>query len=90
MQVFIYRSRRRRETYLYLAQRDDFDPVPPALREAIEPLEFRFEFVLDATRGLAREDPDVVRRNLKDAGFHLQAPRDLVLVDDGASAGGNA
>ncbi len=28
MQVFIYRSRRRNETYLYLAERDDFDRVP--------------------------------------------------------------
>ncbi|HPF72524.1 MAG: YcgL domain-containing protein [Rhodanobacteraceae bacterium] len=88
MQVFIYRSRRRNETYLYLAERDDFDRVPEALLKAIEPLEFSFSFELSSGRALASEDPAIVRRNLSDAGFHLQSPRDLAVVD--ASSAGDA
>ena len=86
MQVHIYRSRRRPDTYLYLTQRDEFDGVPAALLQAIEPLEFSFSFALEDGRTLASEDPAVVRRNLADAGFHLQSPRDLSLVD-GRDAG---
>lgn len=86
MQVHIYRSRRRPDTYLYLARRDDFERVPTALLQAIEPLEFSFSFELGSERSLARENPAIVRRNLGDAGFHLQSPRDLSAVD--APAGG--
>ncbi|MCB1560028.1 MAG: YcgL domain-containing protein [Xanthomonadales bacterium] len=82
MQVFIYRSRRRPDTYLYLGERDDFGRVPAPLRQAIEPLEFSFSFALETGRRLAQEDPALVRRNLDTAGFHLQSPRDLNGVPD--------
>ncbi|MEZ5465265.1 MAG: YcgL domain-containing protein [Lysobacteraceae bacterium] len=87
MQVHIYRSRRRPDTYLYLAEPDDFERVPAVLLQAIEPLEFSFSFALDDGRALAKEDPAVVRRNLADAGFHLQSPRDLNAVNAAESNG---
>ena len=90
MQVHIYRSRRRPDTYLYLAQLDDFERVPAALLQAIEPLEFSFSFALEEGRQLASENPAIVRRNLDDAGFHLQSPRDLSAVDVADSGAADA
>jgi len=74
MRCYVYRCTRRAQTYLYLAERDAFGRLPPSLREQLGELEFALEFVLDANRRLARENPAVVRANLADNGFHLQFP----------------
>jgi len=74
MQVFVYRSRRKADTYVYLARRDGFDLLPPALHDSLAPLDFALEFTLGPERRLAREDPEAVRRNLDTQGFHLQLP----------------
>jgi uncharacterized protein YcgL (UPF0745 family) len=74
MRCHVYRSLRRADAYVYLAQRDDFDALPEALRAGLMPLHHVLELELDPGRRLAREDSAVVRANLLQCGFHLQAP----------------
>ena len=79
MRCYVYKSRRRADTYLFLAQRDDFARVPEDLRATLGELVFAFEFDLTPGRKLARGDGEAVRANLADRGFHLQFPPPEVL-----------
>lgn len=74
MHAFVYKSRRKPDTYLYLSERDAFSRVPDAVRLPLGPLEFVLDVELHPGRRLARADAEVVRRNLQDQGFHLQQP----------------
>lgn len=71
---WVYRSSRKDETYLYLADKDAFDPVPEALLKAMGRLELVLELTLTPERSLAREDVNQVLANLRGQGFHLQMP----------------
>lgn len=74
MHVFVYKSQRKADTYLYLLARDGFDILPVAVRAPLGELTPVLEFDLVEGRTLARADPAVVRANLKERGFHLQFP----------------
>jgi uncharacterized protein YcgL (UPF0745 family) len=74
MQAYVYKSRRKSETYVYLRERDGFGLIPEPLRVSLGGLDFVLEIALDAQRKLAREDPAVVLANLVARGFHLQFP----------------
>lgn len=74
MHAYVYKSRRRADTYLYLACRDGFDRLPTALRQALEPFQYLLDVALTPRRTLAREDPRTVRANLARQGYHLQWP----------------
>jgi hypothetical protein len=74
MQVFVYRSRRQADTYVYLRERDAFACLPDELAARLAPFDFSLDFELTPERRLAREDPAVVRHNLLARGFHLQLP----------------
>ena len=74
MQAYVYKSLRKADTYVYLAARDDFTRLPEPLRTQLGPLAFVLEVALTPERGLAQEDPVVVRENLAMRGFHLQFP----------------
>ena len=74
MHVFVYKSLRKADTYLYLLVREGFDVVPEAVRAPLGALQPVLEFDLVEGRRLARADPRVVRANLLDRGFHLQFP----------------
>ena len=71
---WIYRSERKDETYLYLAEEDGTDKVPAALLTALEPLTFVMELDLHAGRKLARADVVRVMADLNERGFYLQMP----------------
>ena len=74
---WVYRSPRVQEMYLYLAEEDVFDPVPPALLARFgEPI-LVIELELSSERELAREDVNEVMANLRGRGFHLQIPTQL-------------
>ena len=77
MQAYVYKSRRRADTYVYLAARDAFDRLPEPLRNQLGPLQFVLDVDLAPGRRLARENPDEVRANLAARGFHLQFPPKL-------------
>ena len=74
MQAYVYKSLRKADTYVYLAQRDEFARLPEPLRTQLGTLQFVLEVALTPERKLAREDVAVVRENLVMRGFHLQFP----------------
>lgn len=65
--------------YLYMAKRDDFSDVPETVLKGLGELQPALEFVLDATRKLAVENPQEVLKNLQQRGFHLQVSDPLGL-----------
>lgn len=74
MQAYVYKSRRKADTYVFLAERDGFSRMPEAVRQQLGELSFVIEVALDAQRRLAQSDPDLVRANLRAHGFHVQFP----------------
>ncbi len=72
MNVFVYRSLKKNGYYLYTSERDNFEVVPEALLAGLGQLEFALDFELTSDRKLASENPETVRQNLLNAGYHLQ------------------
>lgn len=79
MLCHIYRSSRKLDTYLYLADKDDFSVVPADLLRVFGSPEFSFSFDLTQERELAREDAGEVRDNLTSQGYHLQLQNDILV-----------
>ena len=73
VQCWIYRSERKFETYLYVAQ-EATDAVPPGLLATMQPLELVMQLDLTPTRALARADVVQVIKDLRTQGFYLQMP----------------
>ncbi len=74
MQSFVYASRRKPDTYVWLRRRDDFDPLPAPLREQLGELRFVLEIDLGAERQLPHENAVTILANLDGQGWHLQLP----------------
>ena len=87
MHAYVYKSLRKADTYVYLAEREDFGRLPELLRGQLQPLQFVLDVDLSPERKLAREDPAQVRENLVARGFHLQLPPS-VAADPMSSAWG--
>lgn len=74
MQCFIYRCSNKPDLYIYLAEEDVFDNVPPAIFNSLGIVEFSMELEITADTRLAREDSATVLSNLQQHGFHIQLP----------------
>ena len=74
MLAHVYKSLRKANTYVYLAERDGTGRLPPALRAQLEPLAFVLEVALTPGRTLAQADAGAVREHLAARGFHVQMP----------------
>jgi uncharacterized protein len=74
MHCFVYASQRKANTYLWLAQRDNFKAIPASLAVMLGDLRFVLEVELHAHRRLPHEDVDVVMDHLRTQGWHLQLP----------------
>lgn len=74
MRCHVYKSRVRPDTYVYLAEEDGFDVLPPFLRQRLGALDAALQFDLTAQRRLARADAARVIRALETQGFYLQLP----------------
>ena len=74
MLAHVYKSRKRADTYVYLARRDDFAALPEPLKSGLGVLDFVLAVELGPERKLARENPAEVMQNLAARGFHLQFP----------------
>ena len=85
MQAYVYKSRRKADTYVFLAARDDFTRVPEPVRVQLGELAFVLEVALTPERRLAQSDPERVRANLAAHGFHVQFPptAPALVGDDG-------
>jgi uncharacterized protein YcgL (UPF0745 family) len=74
MRCFVYRSRRKRDAYLYLRTKDEFSRLPVGLMAVFGQPEFALEFDLTPGRRLASVDARQVLKNLEAQGYYLQMP----------------
>ncbi len=81
MEVYVYSSDRKSGYYVYLANKDAFDVIPDALQSALGKLSLALSFDLNARKKLAQEDPEKVRKNLEQNGFHIQISDPLLNPD---------
>ncbi|MEO5831168.1 MAG: YcgL domain-containing protein [Rhodanobacter sp.] len=80
MQCFIYASRRKADSYLWLAERDAFGKLPESLILLLGELHFVMEVPLDEQRKLPVEDTLQVLAHLREQGWHLQLPPQQTLA----------
>lgn len=78
MRAYVFKSLKKADTYVYLAAREDFAALPEPLRTQLGALQFVLEVELTPERTLSQEDPQVVRANLAQRGFHLQFPKTVL------------
>lgn len=74
MRTFVYASRRKPDTYVWLRERDHPHALPAPLREALGELRFVLEFDLDGERQLPHENARDILAHLDSRGWHLQMP----------------
>lgn len=75
MYCAIYKSKLRQDTYLYLANKDDFTRLPDNLVTLLGKPLYVMDLELSPTRKLAQENVLEVMQNLQVRGWHLQLPR---------------
>ena len=75
MQCYVYRSRRKPGSYLFLPIKDEFNRVPETLLKIFGTPEFSFEFELSPARNLViKADPQEMLKVIQENGFYLQLP----------------
>ena len=74
MHAYVYKSRLKPDTYVYVPRRDDFIALPAPLLTSLGTLAFVLDVALDAQRRLAQADPEKVRSEMSERGFYLQVP----------------
>ena len=79
MITYIYRSSRKPDTYLYLAEKDDFSKIPNGIVNSLGIIEFSMELEIRNDMKLAKENPITVIDNLTEHGFHLQLASDTTI-----------
>lgn len=76
MKTVIYKGSKKRDSYLYIEQEDDFSRVPEVLLGAMGKLELVMTLELSAEKKLARADIQQVMKALEQDGFYLQMPEE--------------
>ncbi len=74
VQCYVYRSARRADTYLFVADKAQIDELPAELLKLFGRPEFSFEFTLTPQRELVNARAEDVLRALHEQGFYLQLP----------------
>jgi uncharacterized protein len=74
----IYRCSKKDEMYLYIHEDKTKDDLPEELITMVKELTHVIDLELTPERKLAREDVNVVMKNLKEKGYHLQMPPDPI------------
>ncbi|OOS00618.1 hypothetical protein B0187_01575 [Haemophilus paracuniculus] len=70
----IYKSLRKEGMYLYVAKRDQFDPVPADLRQMFGKPQFVMMFNLAGEKQIKRVDNREIMQAIENQGFYLQMP----------------
>jgi uncharacterized protein YcgL (UPF0745 family) len=78
----VYRSEKKAETYLYLADHLPFDELPTELREQFGEATFVLSLELSADRELARVEVTRVLASLEETGYYLQLPPELPVEEE--------
>lgn len=79
MHAYVYKSLKRADTYVFLAERDAFTCLPKPVAEQLQPLAFVLDVALTPERKLPRADVQQVREALCTRGFYLQVPPSAAL-----------
>ena len=74
MQCFVYRSRKKADTYLYISKQDGFSTIPEGLMRLFGKPEFTLKFDLTPNRKLAVANARDIIDSLNQQGFYLQMP----------------
>ena len=74
IEVQVFRSARKADTYLFLPVGDSYDDLPDALREHFGDATAFLSFWLHEERFLAQADPLQVLSSIREQGFYLQLP----------------
>ncbi|QRN54041.1 YcgL domain-containing protein [Dyella caseinilytica] len=87
MHCFVYASQRKANSYVWLAQKDNFKAIPASLAVLLGDLRFVLELELHAERRLPYEDVEVVMEHLRTQGWHLQLPpQEMLATRSGAAS----
>jgi uncharacterized protein YcgL (UPF0745 family) len=65
--------------YLYLANDKEMDDLPQELLKLIGKYTHAMELDLNSRKKLTNENIESVKTNLKDKGYHVQLPRNLII-----------
>lgn len=74
MKCFIYKTDKKPELYLYLADKEAFDCVPEDLMRWFSRAELVMEVDLSERKKMARVDLEELKSGLADKGYFLQLP----------------
>lgn len=74
MLCIVYKSSRRPDTFVYVADPDALSKLPAALTQGFGALAEVLRFELTPERKLAREDARLVCENIANIGYHVQFP----------------
>lgn len=72
----VYRCSKQDGMYLYIHEDKTSDDLPEELIKMTKELTHTMDLELSSERKLAREDVNVVMKNLEEKGYHLQMPPD--------------
>ena len=78
----VYRSDKKAETYVYLAEDMEFDDLPTQLQEQFGVPAFVLCLELSTELNLARVDVTKVLESLAEHGFYLQLPPKLPVEEE--------
>jgi uncharacterized protein YcgL (UPF0745 family) len=78
----VFRSEKKAETYLYLADSLPFDELPAELRDQFGEATFVLSLELSESRNLARVDIIKVIESLLESGYYLQLPPELPVEEE--------
>ena len=74
MEISVYRSDRKPDTYLLVRVEEGLSRVPETLLKTFGTPSHSFDFTLDDGKQLQRVEPDVLKAQLTESGFYLQLP----------------
>ena len=72
----VYRCSKQDGMYLYIHENKTSKDLPKELIKMVKDLTHTLDLELSPERKLAREDINMVMKNLKEKGYHLQMPHD--------------
>ena len=78
----VYRSDRKAETYLYLADEMAFEDLPEELQQRFGEPAFVMKLLINPDKPLARVDVEQVLISLKEQGYFLQLPPKLPIEEE--------
>lgn len=73
---YVYKGKRRNDSYLFVLTKDEFSSVPEALMRMLGGVQFVMELELWPERPMAQTSAGEVIRQLQQQGFFLQLARD--------------